>query len=145
MRFWDSSAFVSLCVEQPGVVDLWHLLRVDSAIAVWWGTPVECCSAFARLRRMGGLAADGQQQARDHVTKFLDSWTEVLPSNTLRRRAIRLIGTHDLRAADSLQLAAALAWAGQDPEGREFVCLDPRLARAAQAEGLTVLPASAAV
>ena len=90
---------------------------------------------------MGALAIDGERQARDHVSSYFESWTEVLPSNTLRRRAIRLIATHDLRAADSLQLAAALAWAGQEPEGRAFVCLDQRLARAAQAEGFTVVPA----
>ena len=140
MKFWDSSAFVSVCVEQSGVVDLQPLLGTDSEIAVWWGTQVECCSAFARLRRMGALTVDGERQARDRVGSFLDSWTEVLPSNSLRRRAVRLIITHDLRAADSLQLAAALTWAGQDPDGSEFVCLDQRLTQAAQAEGFTVLP-----
>ena len=89
---------------------------------------------------MGALPLDGELQARDQVTSFLDSWTEILPCSALRRRAIRLVATHDLRAADSLQLAAALTWADQDPEGREFVCLDQRLALAARAEGFTVLP-----
>ena len=90
---------------------------------------------------MEALTVDGERQARDQVTSFLDSWTEVLPSSSLRRRAMRLIATHDLRAGDSLQLAAALTWAGEDPDGKEFVCLDQRLMLAAGAEGFIVLPA----
>ncbi len=89
---------------------------------------------------MEALTVDGERQARDQVMGFLDSWTEMLPSNSLRRRAMRLIATHDLRAADSLQLAAALMWAGEDPDGKEFVCLDQRLMLAARAEGFIVLP-----
>lgn len=46
-----------------------------------------------------------------------------------------------VQKADSLQLAAALIWSGNHPEGFEFVCLDTRLRDAAQAEGFSVLPA----
>jgi len=47
-----------------------------------------------------------------------------------------------LRAADALQLAAALAWAQEQPLGRELVSLDLRLREAAQGEGFTILPTS---
>ena len=43
-----------------------------------------------------------------------------------------------LRAADALQLAAALVWAKQLPRKRLFVCFDGRLAEAAGKEGFTV-------
>lgn len=54
--------------------------------------------------------------------------------------ALRLLASHPLRAADALQLAAALVWARGQPGGHEIVCLDDRLASAALLEGFTVLP-----
>ena len=53
-----------------------------------------------------------------------------------RQFAVRV---HPLRAADSLQLAAALASAEEDPSGVGFVCFDIRLNEAASREGFTVL------
>ncbi|MEW6277141.1 MAG: hypothetical protein AB1758_00860 [Candidatus Eremiobacterota bacterium] len=47
-----------------------------------------------------------------------------------------LVG-YDLRAADSLQLSAALEQVGGE---LEFVCLDRRLREAARVEGLTLVP-----
>jgi hypothetical protein len=48
--------------------------------------------------------------------------------------------THPLRAADTLQLAAALIWAEETPQGLEIVCLDQNLREAALKEGFTLLP-----
>jgi hypothetical protein len=45
-----------------------------------------------------------------------------------------------MKAADALQLAAALRWAAEQPDGHEFVSLDETLRRAAKVEGFTVLP-----
>ncbi|MBA2251932.1 MAG: hypothetical protein H0W13_04380, partial [Nitrospirales bacterium] len=47
---------------------------------------------------------------------------------------------HPLRAADSLQLAAALVWANRQAVGHHFVCLDQRLREAAHREGFVLLP-----
>lgn len=58
----------------------------------------------------------------------------------VRNQAIRLLGLHPLRAADALQLAAALVWADRRPRGHPFVCLDAGLREAAHAEGFSVLP-----
>lgn len=43
-----------------------------------------------------------------------------------------------LRAADALQLAAALLWCEEQPHGEGFVTLDERLADAAANEAFTV-------
>ncbi len=67
-------------------------------------------------------------------------WHEVLPTQTLRQRAERLIMVHPLRAADSLQLAAALAWTQEEPNGAKMACLDQNPRIAATKEGFTVLP-----
>lgn len=67
---------------------------------------------------------------------------EVPPSDAIRERARRLIALHPLRAADALQLAAALDWCGGNTRGESFVCLDDRLRGAATLEGFRVLPYS---
>ena len=48
---------------------------------------------------------------------------------------------HPLRAADALQLGAALVATDLEPAGLELVTLDERLATAAEKEGFTVLGA----
>jgi hypothetical protein len=53
--------------------------------------------------------------------------------------ASRLLRVHPLRAADALQLAAALAAAKGDPSSLDVVCLDQRLSEAARREGFRVL------
>lgn len=71
-----------------------------------------------------------------------DPFTSTLFPHTeaVRQRAKRLLMVHPLRAADALQLAAALVWAAESPQGLELVCLDRRLKEAALKEGFTVLP-----
>jgi len=48
---------------------------------------------------------------------------------------------HTLRAADALQLSAAIVTAEHNPETLAIVCLDNRLRMAAEKEGFIVLPA----
>ena len=65
----------------------------------------------------------------------------IAPTVALRERAGRLLRRHPLRAADALQLAAALAWTEHAPGGERFVCLDDRLRVAATREGFAISPA----
>jgi predicted nucleic acid-binding protein len=67
------------------------------------------------------------------------SWTEVSALGPVRERAMRLVATHTLRAADAMQLAAALVAVSDRPAGHEFVCADARLRAAAAREGFRVL------
>jgi predicted nucleic acid-binding protein len=66
---------------------------------------------------------------------------EIAPMESVRDRAIRLLAVHRLRAADALQLAAALVWSEEQPANETFVCLDRRLRGAARREGFSLLPA----
>lgn len=140
MRFWDASAVVPLCVEEDSTQPMRDLLATDPDVAIWWGTPVEAASALARLRWMGGIGVTGEQAARKVIAAYRRTWTEMQPSAALRERTMRLLSIHDLRAAESLQLAAAVAWAGETREGRQFVCLDDRLSEVARREEFRVLP-----
>jgi len=139
VRFWDASALIPLCVEQPDSRTVRALLEEDRAMAVWWGSPIECWSAFARLRREGLLQPDEEDSARSLLRILQDAWTEILPGEEVRAHAGRLLRIHPLRSADALQLAAALVWAGTPPGG-EIVVYDRRLQEVAYLEGLTPRP-----
>ena len=139
MRFWDSSAIVSLLVDEPTRAAMLRLMEDDSDLLVWWGTSVEVASALARREREGGLSADDVTAAQTALRELAESWHEIVPADAVRRAAERLLRTHPLRAADSLQLAAALIASDHDPATLDLVCLDERLSAAARREGFTVL------
>lgn len=111
------------------------LLKDDAVMLVWWGTPVECTSAIARREREGALSLSSAAQALARLKRLAEGWEEILPENTIRMTAQRLLRVHPLRAADSLQLAAAVVVAEHQPGTLEFVCLDQRLSDAAEREG----------
>ncbi|MBI2920096.1 MAG: hypothetical protein HYY18_03305 [Planctomycetes bacterium] len=52
--------------------------------------------------------------------------------------ADRLLGLHVFRAADAVQLAAALVATYDQPARHEFVSLDARLAEAARRKGFMI-------
>ena len=141
MRFWDASAIIPLLADEPTREQLLELLEADPDVLAWWGTPVEIASALARREREQLLTADEVEAALESARALAESWHEIVPSATVRRTAERLLRTHALRAADSLQLAAALIAANHDPATLEIVCLDARLAIAARREGFKVLEA----
>ena len=139
MKFWDASAITPLIADGPTRDHLLKLLEQDADMLAWWGTSVEIASALARREREGFLTADDVTTALTTVHALSESWHEIVPSDSIRRTAERLLRAHPLRAADSLQLAAALIAADLDPVSLEFVCLDVRLTRAAQREGFLVV------
>src|SRR5206468_767739 len=99
-------------------------------------------SVVARLVREGRLDAAAQAQARTDLRHLFEMAGQVAPTEEVRTRAERCLMAHPLRAADALQLGAALVWAGDNTAGQEFVSLDARLRDAALREGFTVLPTS---
>ncbi|MDO8682270.1 MAG: type II toxin-antitoxin system VapC family toxin [Armatimonadota bacterium] len=139
MRFWDTSALFPLLSSEEGSSHAVDLLRSDREITIWWGTPVELASAAGRLRRMGRV--DDAECARilAKIGPLARTAEEIQPTEELRQTAFRLVRLHDITAADSLQLAAALVWARHVPTGLDFVCMDTRLCEAAEKEGFTVL------
>lgn len=139
MRFWDSSAIVSLLVREASWQRLYYLLEDRDPVIVWWGTPVECSSALARIE--GESPEEGVlPTALDYLAQLETDWYEIPPSEAIRNQARRLLRRHVLRAADSLQLAAAMAVARGAPETLGFVCRDDRLNEAARREGFFVSP-----
>lgn len=138
MRFWDTSAIVPLAAQEAATDALKGVLAADEDMVVWWGTIVECASAVARRRRDGPFSAADERMALTILERLATSWSTVAPTEAVRERARRLVRIHPLRAADALQLGAALAWAEDTPRERGFITLDERLAEAARLEGFSV-------
>lgn len=139
MMFWDASAVVPLLVEEPESSSMLSVLEEDAVVLVWWGTTVECTSALSRREREGALQASEVQESLMRLRHLKSGWQEVLPSIALRDVAERLLRVHSLRAADSLQLAAAIIAAERDPTTLDMVSLDARLNDAAAREGFHVV------
>ncbi len=140
MRWWDTSALLSLIVGQRQTEDLKKLFSANRGIVAWWGTKVEGVSGIARLHREGHLGAAETSQLLKALDALLSAAYEVQPTEEVRTTACRVLRVHELRAADAFQLAAALVWSEHRPAGMAFVCLDRRLRDAAAREGFDVLP-----
>ncbi len=135
MRYWDSSAILPLLVSESTSPALLAQINDDPAVATWWATRVECVSALARLEREGRMAAAEVRVSIARLDALSREWTEVPALPDVRTHAMRLLRTHALRAADALQLAAAIVAADGGNASLPFVTLDVRLAQAAEREG----------
>jgi predicted nucleic acid-binding protein len=138
VTFWDTSAVLPLLVVEPATSAREKQLQADPALLVWWGTAVECASALQRLVREGALRAEEEMAATERLRHLERHWAEVEPSQAVRTQAGRLLRLHPLRAADALQLAAALVACHHDPATLLFRTADDRLAAAARREGFAV-------
>jgi predicted nucleic acid-binding protein len=139
MAFWDASAIVPLCCLQPQTQVARQARRLFPQLVTWWATSVECSSALRRLARAQELTARETQQAFQELDRLHLRWTEIAPLEEVRLLAERLLGVHPLRAADSLQLAAAVIWCNRLPNGRTFISGDEKLLEAAEKEGFNVI------
>lgn len=138
MRFWDSSAVMPLLVQEEQSGRRRAQLREDPRMTVWWACRLECSSALNRLRRDGSLSEEGLIRSLGALETLADGWYEVAPTSELRARAWRLLRVHPLRAADCLQLAAALIATSENPSTLPLLTADERLREAAQKEGFLV-------
>lgn len=139
--FWDASALVPLCIWEATTEQVRAHLRRFAPV-VWWGTSVEVHSAISRLYREGAIDASGRDGALARLHMLSQGWSEILPDDSLRSLAGSLLNSYCLRAADSLQLAAALTWCQQKPANRTLICGDRRLSEVARSAGFTVVELS---
>lgn len=113
---------------------------IGAGVIVWFLTSLEILSALARKRRAGDISAAIHIEAIRRLDDLRADWTEIHSFPQVREKAERLINVHPLRAADSLQLSAALVAADGNPKLLELVTLDANLAEAATREGFRVWP-----
>ncbi len=137
--FWDASAIVPLCCLQPQTTAARQARRLFPQLVIWWATSVECNSALRRLERAQELTARETQAGIQELDRLRLRWTEVAPLEEVRILAENLLGIHPLRAADALQLSAALIWCNRHPRGKAFISGDEKLLEAAEKEGFNVV------
>lgn len=138
VAYWDTSAVAPLLILEPEIELRQGQLLAIAEMVTWWGTRTQTISALCRRKRESEITQLVYDQANARLERLAAQWSEVAPSELLRRRSERLLRVHSLRAADALQLASALIAAGEAPEGAEFYTSDKRLAAAAGAEGFVV-------
>ena len=136
--FWDSSAIVPLCLEQPSTAAA-RVLTMQFGLVVWWAAAVEVRSAVARLVRMRQISSRGQVQAILLLEMLRNEWREIRPIDQVRERAEQLLDRFPLHAADALQLAASWIWCQGHPRNRRFISSDVQLLDAARRVGFTAI------
>jgi predicted nucleic acid-binding protein len=138
LRFWDSSALVPLVLEEARSPTCRATARGDRDAIVWMFTETEVLAAIHRARLANRLSDDEVGTAERRLERLARAWKVVVDAPTVQKEAREVIRRHRIRAADSLQLAAALLWAKGRPKGRGFVVADHDLALAATADGFDV-------
>ncbi|MGB7281448.1 MAG: type II toxin-antitoxin system VapC family toxin [Candidatus Acidiferrum sp.] len=100
---------------------------------------MEIYGAICRLHRSQEIRDREKQVAVTRLRSISLSWREMLPDDQVRDLALACLEKYPLRAADALQLGAALTWCQQRPSRRTFITADQRLAEAARFTGFSVL------
>ena len=114
-------------------------LKTDPDMTIWSLTRVEVLSALSRRRRERALSENEFNLARNELEQASRKWSQITDFEKVCLEAERIVVAYPLRAADALQLGAALVAADGEPETLELVTLDRRLAEAAVREGFPVL------
>jgi uncharacterized protein len=138
VRFWDSSAVVPLVIRQAASARADRWFDDDRELTLWTLTAVEITSALWRLVREGALDESIAREAEARAQELAAASHAIVDVEGVKDLARRLLRVHRLRAADALQLGAALAWAAGRPQGKMVHTLDERLAAAARREGFDV-------
>lgn len=126
MRFWDASALIPLIVAEDQTDYCLKALKADSQIMVWTLSEVEVCSALCRKQREGVLTEASLADSIARMNQVLGAAFLVSASDSVKKRALRLLQVHTLRAADALQLAAALVAVQEEVHKMPVMCFDDR-------------------
>lgn len=138
MAFYDTSALLPWLRHERRTETTAKLIENFQPIIVWWGTETECESALSRLEREAQLHRGHLQRARGRLQKLKQVWHVVQATNSMKNHASRLLRTHILKAADALQLSAAITLADGHTADIHFVSFDQNLLKAAEKEGFLI-------
>ncbi len=94
-----------------------------------------CCR---RRKGCGSYKKIAQFVAEKRLEILEKVWTEIKPESRIKELARTFPKHHGLKAADSLQLAAALVWYKEIPKNKDFVSGDAKLLKVAEDVGFTI-------
>jgi predicted nucleic acid-binding protein len=138
IAYFDTSALLKLIIAEKGAdqaILLWQLASGIVASRLAWPEAVAALAAAHRGRR---VSDEGYQSAAGELRRCFERCTMVSVADLLIDRAADLTVSYDLRAADAIHLATALAVMEADSV---FVTWDRRLRLAAAQAGLVTAPA----
>jgi predicted nucleic acid-binding protein len=133
------SLLLKLVIAEDGVdqaISLWRQAGEVAVSRLAWPEAVAALSAARRGRR---VSDEGHRTATDRLRLCFGRCTVVSLADSLVDRTADLAATHDLRAADAIHLATAVAVMETDSV---FVTWDKRLRLAAVGSGLACAPAA---
>jgi len=136
--FFDASGTVKIYYTEVGTDKVNAIyMAPDNGMILSDLTYTEVLSALNRKKQAGLIS---QAEFDDAISRFFfdyqNKYLVMELSEDIRVLAGKLILRHNLRSADSIQLATALDNKKLDPI---FVCADDKLCNAATSEGLQVL------
>jgi predicted nucleic acid-binding protein len=128
---------MKLFVQESGTDIIIRLMETteDNRKLISAGTPLEVYAALKRRERMGSIAAEDSEAARQ-ILRVEAARMVQQPLNPAVLEAARMaLDRHELRSAEAIQLGAAVV-AREMFQGMAivFVSADPRLLEAARAE-----------
>jgi len=140
--FLDSTAFIKLFVQEAGTDLIIRLMEAteDNRKLISAGTPLEVYAALKRRERIGGIAVEDCEAARNILRVEAARMVQQPLNPAVLEAARQVLDHHELRAVEALQLGAAVV-AREMFQGMEivFVSADHRLLEAAKAEHFEVL------
>jgi uncharacterized protein len=138
IAYFDTSALLELVIAEAGADQASLLWERASEVVVSRLVWPEALAALAAARRGRRLTEEGHAAAVRLFRDLFGRCTVVSVADHLVERAAELASGYDLRAADAIHLATALAV--MEP-GSIFVTWDKRLQQAAIEAGLVTAPA----
>jgi uncharacterized protein len=140
IAYFDTSALVKLVIAEDGAEQARSLWRQAGEVVVSRLAWPEAVAALAAAHRGRRLAEEGYRTATHALRLCFERCTMVGVADPLVDRAADLAAAYDLRAADAIHLATALAAIEADSV---FVTWDKRLRLAVTQAGIVAAPASA--
>lgn len=138
MSFWDTSAVVPLCINEIRSLAAGRHWKRYADRRVWCETTVEIASAFSRLVREQAINQSILVKAERRLKGLEKNWIVIDSAFRIIELARTFPKLYQLKAGDSLQLAAALVWCKEFPKNKDFVSGDVGLLKAAENVGFTI-------
>ncbi len=135
MNYWDSSALVTLFVEQSQSEKYLKKIKQDAEVLTAWHAVPECVSAFCRLQRENFITEAQLNTLIRHLEEAAENWYIITPGKRLEKLTLRSLRVHPLRAMDAIHLAAACLARNEESPAMGFFTEDARLRTAASKEG----------
>jgi predicted nucleic acid-binding protein len=140
IAYFDTSALIKLVLAEDGADQATRLWEAAAEVVVSRMAWAEALAALAAARRGRRLTDEEHAAAVRAIRRCVSSCTVVSVADQLVDRAAQLAAAYELRAADAIPLATALAVLDAESV---LVTWDKRLRQAAAQAGLVTGPADA--